>query len=106
MNESALECYLRQLGCRRLIYPQKREVKYVLDEVSPFFFIVFDLTVCDDNPQPGTCDVMLAQPGKFPSDVDGIGVGICIAQGFDCASVSNLVTALNIKTKGNQQWHI
>lgn len=63
---------LTGIGCRKR-ESQDGSKKYILDKFSSEFYLIFDATLfdatlCDDDPKPGTVDIILAKPGEHPNE--------------------------------------
>jgi hypothetical protein len=70
-NEGRMKDYIDELltgiGCRKH-ESQYGGKKYILDGFDSEFYLIFDATLCEDKPKPGTVDIILAEPGEHPNE--------------------------------------
>lgn len=58
---------LTGIGCRKR-EEQYSGKKYILDGFDGEFYLIFDATICEDDPKPGAVDIILAKPGEHPNE--------------------------------------
>lgn len=60
--DRAYNKFLTGMGCH------KRGEKYILDGFSSEFYLLFDTALDQDDPKPGTCDILVCRVGSSLSD--------------------------------------
>lgn len=68
-EQDEMKQLLHDIGCR-CRHPNSSQEWYILDGISIDFYLLFDTSLDDEEPKPGTCDVFLLETGDVPGSHD------------------------------------